>query len=215
MTQLDKIEMDVTEIKHLLILIIPKARLPRKDNTATLKLDKLNETDRNRALALLNLFELTCKLRPEQKLDQRFPAGTFSEAHEKVEIVPRALLINRAVLRSIFKFDHRLGDKSTMDNVLKALETLKENKLVVEMPLDETELETTSRVICIFSPRWADRATGRVVTAEPVVKARSEASAKHSGSYWTPEKVVDSDLSNPDQEDEPFEGFTAKKVIKL
>lgn len=210
----------IQKLDHLTSLIgmaVPRVRLPRKPPAELINLRLPEGLMRDRVCEAYRIFRMTCELSSAKKTDQKFPVGIREFG---MDVVPKALLVNRCAMRKIFKCNPRAGEDSTVDNVKRALdELIKEGKLV-QMNLADTEINTESLAVCIFSPEEAKKA----MIIPGSVAARKEPERKHSGLHWTPppkevqgKPVVPhvDPLSNPDEVDEPFEGFSTKKKIEL
>ena len=220
------------DLTKMLGMAIPRSRMPRKPPAELLGVRLPDQVSNDRACELYRIFKMTCGLTPEQKYKQKFPEGTWEEAG--LEIVPRAILINRCSLRKIFKPDFDAGEHTSVDNVNRTLEQIVEQGALITMDLLNTEINTGSKAICVFTPESLMKANEVMQPKpfEPLPKKNERWKApvveekKHSGLHWngpvkeherkhTASTVDDADLSNPGEEDEPFEGFSTKKKIEL
>lgn len=145
--KLDHIIETLAEIKSILLT-------PKRLRSNLKPLEKGETLDR--AGDMKRVFSLAASTPFQKKASQHFPQGTYNAKNDRIEIMPRSILVNRCSLRKAFRpTDEELGKKNTPDLVNETLDELIERGFFFQSRLVDAIAGNTSHSLCIFSKQEA------------------------------------------------------------
>lgn len=148
--QLNRIESKLDALEKVLLT-------PKRLRSNLKPLDAHSHFDREGEVK--RVFDLSAATPTQKKQGQHFPEGTWNRQNDRIEIIPRSILVNRCSLRKAFRpTQDELGKKNTVDIVNEVIDKMLESgKYVQGRLLDAINIKGNSNALCIFSPKAAEK----------------------------------------------------------
>lgn len=187
--KLDQIIKELAEIKSLVLT-------PKRLRNNLRPLEPGETLDR--AGDMKRVFNLAASAHYIKKARQHFPQGTYNSNNDRIEIIPRSILVNRCSLRKAFRpREDELGKKTIPDIVNETLDELIERGFFIQYRLNEAIKGNSSAALCIFSKKEAQKVgvLSATMDTSPWVPKKA-----HSGMVFP--GVAQTPLESPNTEQE-------------